>query len=644
MGDKASFGSATDKQKGGTADPNVLSLKDTTKIRLVEPTVERWRQHGIDGKNFEGADDEDFQSVVCPRGPHGTGGSTCPLCMKPTNAEGKQQFPISRRYAVNVWDYESQSVKVLIAGPQVFEEFDATANVGIDPTACDWMIHKQGTGISTKYKLVRGDSTPLTVEIKPEDLHDTSKYSDPPSVEKIFEALERLGIDYDALELPSYTLEQAEAFVMPYGKHKGMTIEQLYHNDKDYLLYIYNSKREQGMYGEAVFIAMHTILVENKDVDDLDELPKAPPRAATTASTPASGTTTLVGPDGNEIEAPDVAVDALLAQGYSRPAPPEPDEPMTEEDIVIMVGPDGTKVSIQAGSVGALEAAGYKREQPKATEPDPQEPTEVVIGGTINVMPYSAAKAVVDSGGGTWPETGHTQVLPAQQEALPDLPADDDEVEATISALPDGVKIPPMKWSDVRNLIETDQGGPADPKLRELYELHRARATDESAEQMRDEARSGQVDPSPASAATTSPPSSSGDATTADLDPSKTVGPDADGKWTHPALEKTYATKGAVTQALNRLKAQQPTVTQASGSAQAPADGSNGNGDAASDDVRERVRKLLESMPSVAGDFKTILGIFEEVSGGKRSIADFNDDELVRLEARLQQEKDKATA
>lgn len=96
---QASWGSTTAKGGGGgSADPNVLSLQDSNRIRLLEPGAVKWRQHFIESST----DAEQGRSVVCPKGPDGRDNSPCPLCMKPVDENGNQRFSISRRFATNV--------------------------------------------------------------------------------------------------------------------------------------------------------------------------------------------------------------------------------------------------------------------------------------------------------------------------------------------------------------------------------------------------------------------------------------------------------------------------------------------------------------------------------------------------------------
>jgi hypothetical protein len=637
-----SWGSATANSGGGSTDPNVMKLGDQNRIRLLDAGGPRkWRQHGIDGELFDGVDDDTFRSVTCPRGADGTGNAPCPLCMKPTrqaeNGSFDQQFPISIRYAANVYDYESGEVKVLIAGKQVFAEFDATAQVGFDPTATDFIIFKMGKDRQTSYKVVRGEAGPLPKEIKPEDLHDLDKYENPTDANRIFEVLAEVGIDYDALPLPQFTLEQANQFVMPYTKHKGMTLEQLAAVDLDFMKWLYGTKREQGQYGDAVFQAMHEVLLSMGEAEPLDDMPKAPPRAqvqqasgppAVASNGSGSGVNLpndmvkLISPDGAEVEVPAGAKSAMLAAGFTEP---QPEQPATAFPITMVK--DGAEVPVDNEAVKtALEAQGFvvKGEDLEnvpgmgAAPVEPADNDEVVIdiNGTRASMQYAQAKGLIASGAATLVESA------ASEPQLPPLPADDDEVQVKLNALPTPIA---MAFKDARPIVGANQGTFVDENLPKLIQAH---AADEHAEQIREDAQQGKVEDTsdPAAQAQTGNP----------LDKNLTEGPNAAGKFTHPALPgKEYATKGAVTQALNRL-AQSGGATADSASsldtgapAASPAAGDGG--------LLEQAKQLLAQSPQWMADFEKLMELFNEVAG-KRNISDFTEDELRKLIERLRAE------
>lgn len=586
----AAMGSATAKGGGGgSSDPNVLSLQEANRVRILEPTTYKWRQHYIESTT----DSEQGRSVVCPKGPDGRDPAPCPLCMKPTDAEGKQRFSISRRFATNVWDYESGTVKVLIAGPQVYEEFDAYVALGMDPTAADVLIHKMGKGVSTSYKVIRASETPLEVQITPDMLHDLDKYDTPDSTERIFEKLEEMGWDYDSLEMPSLTLDQAENMQMPYGKFKGLTIEQIVANDPDYAQYIHGSKRDQGAYGDLVFVALQEVLHANGLVPALDDAPVQAPAKLASASPAAA----------SPAPAPEAA-----------PTPPVASEaPPVASGMVPLVGPDGATVEVPASAADALRATGYTDPEPEVQEP---ESLAVNIGGSVVVVDAASAKALIANGTATLAgDDGDAGDTPAPAPAYV-FPADDAQVMFKLNVVPTPVE---MAFSDARRLASEGQGQFTDA---ELAAAVAADAGDDKAVQQEVQAAAA-ADPIPAG----------GDP----LDPALTQ--EVDGGFTHPAFDdkKVYRVKGAVTQRLNKLRG---------GHAPDPAPAAAANGTAPPvpaptglEGKLSTAKNLLRDMPEYQSDFKKLIALFEEVGNGKNQITEFNEQELDALINRLQAEK-----
>lgn len=411
------YGDIGKKQGGG--DPNIMKLKDVNKVRPLDNVVAGWRQHGVEHPS----DPEQFASVVCP------GARSCPLDRKPVDAQGKQRFPISRRYAANVWDYGTNSVKVLVAGPAIFDQFKEVAQVGIDPSTCDWTITKSGQGIQTKYSVIRHEATPFTAaEIKPEMLHSVDKYEQPTSTEAIFEILERFGIDYDALETPSYTLDQALAFVMPYTKHKGLTIEQLLAKEPEYAEWMHSTKLEQGQLGDPVFLALQVAMEERGLVppleDALSQFPSEPQAAAvdvptgpaaaapSAASAVAPGSVQLVNKATGELgEYPEGAASALLATGLFEPYEPPVEAPAPPASMIVLIGGNQVELPteqaqtlIDAGQAQPVNQAGPEPEPEPPKLPLPDEVVNVEVGGVVVQMPYVQAALLVDTGPGEFPD------------------------------------------------------------------------------------------------------------------------------------------------------------------------------------------------------------------------------------------------
>lgn len=543
---RAAYGSVTDKSSGGSGDPNILKLGDSTRFRLLEPSVERWRQHGVQSQQ----DEDQFRSVVCPRGHDGRTDATCPLCAKPSDEKGDQRFPISRRFAVNVWDYDTNSVKVLIGGPQIFEEFDTVAAAGINPMDSDWTVIKTGKQKNTKYNMVRGDATPFTHEVKAGDLHDLDKYGKATEIGKIFETLEEMGWDYDSLAIPQFTLDKAEAFTMPFGKHKGTSLAVLVVEDPEYLEYLHGAKLEQGNTGDSLFVAIHVVLEENGLVAPLDGFDAV-----------------------SQADLTEAAKNDPVPEPEPEPAPvdPEPAEAAPVADgTVTMKDKDGNVQEIPGVAVGAMIAAGWSV---VSDEPEPE-----------------------------------------PEDEAPALPADDEQVWFKLNVVPAPVE---MAYADAKRLMSEGEGQFAGDHAW-LNDVVAGQPTEpkKSAEQT-----DAEVKEEVQAAAATDPTPPGG--TEADPYDPALVEEKEKGVFSHPAVEKTYKSKSAMTNALNRLRGKTAGETPAEQTAH--------------EAKLAQARDLISKMPALTDDFNKLLGLFEEVAG-KCSVADFTEAELDKLIERLEQE------
>lgn len=615
-----------DENKKSGGDPNVLSLKDQTKIRLVDSSgagAIAWRQHTI-----KHADDENqVEFVVCP------GPKVCPLCRKPTSTiedkdgkrEAKQNFPVSKRFATNVWDYGSNTVKVLIAGPQVFSEFEAAKAVSIDPTSCDWIVHKMGKGITTKYKMVRDNAKPFpfTDQITPEDMHDLDKYGSDMSSEKIFELLEKAGIDYDAIETQTFTLEEALQFVLPYGKCKGMTVEQTLAQDPDYCEWMRDTKMKDELYFDPIFLVLQTAMEARGLVGPVEE--GAAPLSGPVQSndeTPVEevasvgpAMVTLIAPDGSEQEIPEEAKDALLAAGYTVKEVPEPaPEPETTYPIML-TGPDGSEVPApNAEAAVALEAAGFTPPAQEGPGPETTYPVMLEKDGAEVEAPDEVAASALEAAGFMPVSYGDdTEFEESAEDTEPTPILADEQVTVTLagSTLPMAFKAA-LATAKAGTPVEFDDGSVAEYAT---LLLSTGGEPPETAEVTAQEPVQSQAEHDMHAEA---------------QEPQAEQVPVTDPEKPHvcqvPGCGWAGKTAGSLTQHMNKQHADvEPPASQAAPAAPAVNDDS---------DVRVRVKKHLADNPTK--DYKKLIALFDEVAG-KRDIAKFSDDELLALEAKLQE-------
>lgn len=593
MAERFKVGEETQKSGG---DPNILQLKDQTKIRLLDDSGAggiAWRQHTI--KHADDSDQVEF--AVCP------GPKLCPLCRKPTNKEGKQNFPVSKRFATNVWDYGSSSVKVLIAGPQVFDEFKAAQAVNIDPTSCDWLVHKMGKGIQTKYKMVRDNASPFQFadQVGPDAMINLDKYGADTAPEKIFELLEKAGIDYDAIETQTFTLEEAMEFVLPFGRCKGLTVEQALAQDQEWCEWLHGTMRDEERFNEPVFMVLQIVMESRGLVGPVDETGSVSQAGAAPANdeTPVEETAptaagpemvTLIATDGTEQEVPKEAEAALLAAGYTVKEEPEPKPPAAPEVTypVMLKGPDGSEVPAPtAEAAAAMESAGFTRVEPAAAAEEPP-PAEEPAPTPPEPTPVPADRSVtVTMAGSTLPMPFKAALTTARAGTPVTFTEEDVDAYAQL-------------------LIST--GG-------EPPESAEAPAQSAEMDAMHKEAQ----DPQPS--------------TDGPRDPEKPF------ECQVPGCEWAGKTQGSLTQHMNREHADAPAASPAApqateqpGQATPPPSPAAAAPAPAGGDVRERVKMLLAKQPSK--DYKKLLALFEEVAG-KRDISKFTDEELAALEAKL---------
>lgn len=579
---------------GGSGDPNILKLEDSTKIRLIDPAGKvEFKQHVVEHKE----DAEQTEFIVCPDD------GNCPMCRKPEGPDGERYFSRSRRMITNVWDYGTEGVKVLIGGPQIFNKFDDAAEVGYDPTASDWVIHKSGSGKQTEYNTIRGNDSTFAHEVGPDDLHDLDKYTQPPSVEQIFELLEKMGWDYDALPVREFDEDSALAYVFPYGKCKGMTVEQVLAQDSQYADYMYSNKKTQGAYGDPLFLALHTVLEARGEVEPIPALDvtAAPPAKVETEPTPSTpsaadptsdGEVELLTPTGDAINVPEDAVDGLLEAGFERPPEPEPEEPETVE-----MKKGESIVEVPAATVPDMEIAGFVRVS--ATESEPSEP-EIVFpakmqkdGAEVEVTD-EAAMAALETAGFTL-VAGDS---PDDDKRPPERPMTDDGVVVTVKA---GETSLPMKFGAVVTAVKNG----ADFKITDNEEAAEDLAK-LSGVQSFEEAKLHR------------------DANSEANGGESMEAPDPDKPHRCEFCGKGYKTPGALTQHKNREhKDAQPVATSSS----------EGGGDREA--KMESVKTLIDKVPDLQKDYDKLLDLFDKVAG-KRAISEFTEDELDKLKAELE--------
>lgn len=186
------------------------------------------------------------RSVICP------GRDICPACKK-------SDIRTKRSHAINVWDYDSKSVKVMEQGNSVMQQLKLIYDQYGSFDAIDVSIRRVGEGLNTQYLVMPMPRTegPFTENYTKIDI---AKMKQPTSVEKITQLLS--GEDADTSFDPgTFGAEQAQAtapvgtgyvptstppplvvggksgssVTIPFGKYKGKTMEEIAEIDMNYV-------------------------------------------------------------------------------------------------------------------------------------------------------------------------------------------------------------------------------------------------------------------------------------------------------------------------------------------------------------------------------------------------------------------------
>lgn len=217
---------------GGNADEVRFESGKAKRLRLLMPADGQpysYLEHCIEIEKFEnGQTVRTFRTVRCPKTTMNPN-AHCPLC------DG-QKARRRVRHVCNVWDYEQNKVQKLNAGESVFKPIATARKMGADVLAMDWAVMKTGTD--------RNDTEYTATNLGPSHfqlpdgvmLFDVVADYAPHSVEEMKAIVESAGGDWNDITTPPAlvypTLQQALSHVMPNGKYKGQTMEQIWNADK----------------------------------------------------------------------------------------------------------------------------------------------------------------------------------------------------------------------------------------------------------------------------------------------------------------------------------------------------------------------------------------------------------------------------
>ena len=168
-----------------------------------------------------------FRTIRCAKTANNPN-AYCPLC------DG-QQLKRRARNASNVWDYDTGTVQKLNAGDSVWKPIATTRKLGVNILNCDWAIMKSGqTRNDTEYATTNLGESPFQLPADAQ-LFDIEQEYAPHTVEEMKAIVESCGVTWESVitppELQFPTLQEALAHVMPNGKYKDQTFDQIWKAD-----------------------------------------------------------------------------------------------------------------------------------------------------------------------------------------------------------------------------------------------------------------------------------------------------------------------------------------------------------------------------------------------------------------------------
>lgn len=153
------------------------------------------------------------------------------------------------RNILNVWDYSTSSVKKLAFGTRLKDQIKAlhfnSGHIG----NYDINISRIGEKRDTQWFAapVMNSAQGLPPEFNPTmitwDIYNLTEFA-VVSEEEIARQLAEVGINYDEFTKPKiYTLEEAMAFKLPFSKHKGKTLGEVFAIDTGWITWAANNAR-----------------------------------------------------------------------------------------------------------------------------------------------------------------------------------------------------------------------------------------------------------------------------------------------------------------------------------------------------------------------------------------------------------------
>lgn len=250
---------ASNQQSSTTSD--LVSLEGQKRLRLLLPP--------------EGPVSHWFYTISTPAGEYRTWKS--PDQAEDFFAKNRRIFRVRPTHAGLAWDYDEGAIKILESGNQIWEQIKDLVDAGKDLSGRDILITKKGTGRNTEYKVVDLDPSVLDVNIDSMQKPDMEARYIAPSHDEVMEDLKQMGFTNpdEIFQTQPIDIEEAKAMEVPFGKHKGSTLNDIYTTDSQYLLFLSTKIDREDIKQCARVVANH-LMGTQYEVDglapDMDEV------------------------------------------------------------------------------------------------------------------------------------------------------------------------------------------------------------------------------------------------------------------------------------------------------------------------------------------------------------------------------------
>lgn len=190
----------------------------------------------------------------------------------------RKQAKFAFRNIVNVWDYESGTIKKFGFGTRLKEQLKQLNFTSGSLSGYDINISRIGEKRDTQWFAapVIGSTPGLPAGCDPStvawDIYNLPEFA-VVDEQEIARQLAEVGINYEEFtKLPVYTLEEAMAFKLPFSKHKGKTLGEVFSTDTGWITWAAQN-------ANMIDLKMMCLTIQNQLIGGGSGMVTAPPAA-----------------------------------------------------------------------------------------------------------------------------------------------------------------------------------------------------------------------------------------------------------------------------------------------------------------------------------------------------------------------------